>query len=163
MEILKNNKLKLKFSLSDSVEQELHHFKNVTNHKSGKKDDVNEGVPKKAKKSRENLPSSIGIMIDYLHTLQKKYPVAFPLNSRPVLKKGVAKDIADELQISKNLAKKFLWWYTLSKKYLTAHKVDAPRYSLSGSVVGYVTENEAVAKLDLVNTSKIKELKKEIA
>jgi hypothetical protein len=177
METAKNNKLRFKFGLPTAIAQELNTIKDMAN-KALKESNPNNKHKKnnnprnkqaqslikqltKIRTSTKIVPDFIKEKINYLYTLRQKYSIAFPVNSRPSLKKGIVDDIAQELNISKNSAKKFVSWYTESKEYLKSHKEGAPRYSLTGTVVGYVIKEEEEAKkllLQKIWTTKINTL-----
>jgi hypothetical protein len=163
MEPVKHNKLRFKFGLPLAVSKELSSIKdqatkvlreaNQKDKKSPKKDFKGKSESKpslvnlmKIKTSQKVIPKAIKQMIAYWHVLMQEYPLAFPVNSRPALKKGIVNDIASALQISKNAAKRFMSWYTSSKKYLASHQENCPRLDLHGLVVGCVSKEEADGK-----------------
>jgi len=164
MEVFKTNKLKFKFGLPSAVSSELKVIKDIAQKaikkvdkksKSRNKRQANEQnfINKYAniKTSQKVLPPEIRLMIDYLYTLRQKSPATFPPSTRPSLKKGITKDIALNLNISHNMAKKFIAWYSFSKEYLRLHKAGEPRYDLDGNIVGVVTEQEEQEKQILLN------------
>jgi len=162
---VKTNKLKFKFGLPSAVSSELSVIKNIAQRAIKKVDKKGKGHNKKRKADNQDfinkfakirtsqkvLPAHIRLMIDYLYTLRQKYPVAFPLSTRPSLKKGITKDIAVILGITHNMAKKFIAWYSFSKEYLQLHKAGEPRYDLEGNIAGQVTEQEQKEKAELLS------------
>jgi hypothetical protein len=165
MNVLKTNKLKFKFGLPSAVSSELSVIKDIAQKAFKKVDKKTKGYNKKRKAynqdfinkfaqiktSQKILPAHIKKLMDYLYILRERHQIAFPLRSRPSLKKGITRDIAIELGISHNMAKKFIAWYSFSKEYLQLHKADAPRYDLRGVVVGRVTAQEALEKEQLLD------------
>jgi hypothetical protein len=107
--------------------------------------------PQKKKTSQKILPYEIKQMLEYLHILRQKHPITFPSNARPALKKGITRDIASNLNISHNMSKRFMYWYTTSSQYLVAHKPGSPRYDLSGNIITHVSHEEFEKKTSFVN------------
>lgn len=148
MTLEKNNKLKLKFAtFLDDNSQMAQNINEATNRV---KQYIAQLQGKKQKINNKQIPEKITTFLLHLKTLQLKYPISFPQNTRPTLKKGITLDIAKELGISNRAAKKFMAWYTLSPLYLQLHKVGMPRYDLNGNIIDYITQKEEHEKKALL-------------
>jgi sRNA-binding protein len=138
---------KLKFNNQDAsllASQEILKAKQAADKEQEKRSKKND----KATASHKSLPPKIKTVLEYLKILQNQFPIAFPKKARPSLKKQIDKDLSQKLNISKNTAKKFMAWYTLSYKYLQLHKAGMPRRDLDGNVVDHITDEQEKAKAE---------------
>lgn len=100
-------------------------------------------VPKAPKVKKEKMSKEE--YKEVLDLVRRKFSRAFPKCADPIkmLKIGIHKDLCKRLKMDEYKIWRFLYVYTKKKKYNLGIKVDEPRYSLSGKVVGKVTEEEA--------------------
>jgi ProP effector len=108
----------------------------------------------KQQKNAERAPgkkttNKVDPVVLIIGLLQKKFPIAFPINPAPKipLKIGIHKDIleqADQLNLSEQDVRAALKKWCRGKRYSDCIVVGAARFDLYGNPVGQVTKDEAV-------------------
>lgn len=133
-----------------------------TSHKHNEtKAESKEFKSKEIKPKKTPTPPPEKVVLDFqeiYNKLHSKFPNVINMDNPVIFAIGIHKELAKEVEISRQSIGKLLSWYVRKSKYYNNYKEGMERYNLDGEQCGVVTEEEAsYVSSKIVHSTKQKE------